>query len=392
MPEVQRKGIHPGEMMGSEMANVASCPGTWNYLSLFSGVAGLDLGVGLAFPRARVVGYIERDVYAASCLVARMEDAGLDRAPIFDDVRAFDARAWRGLVDGVVAGWPCPPVSVAGKRKGAEDDRWMWPEIVRILRETDARWFLGENVGGLLSINHGREFGEVLRDLAGLGFDADWCTLRASDVGAPHERARVFILAHARSGSGRPHQPGPRQERRGVAGRNGEDVAHAIDRGLDQRPDCAERAQAGRSTARESESCGSELADSEGDHGRRRERREEKGAGPEGLGRRGSSGGRRGVGDPDEPGREGRSLRGSGCPDELPPWPPSPSDLDSWERVLKSHPHLAPAVEPGFRGFTHGISLVVDESRADQLRCLGNAVVPLCAAAAFRILAGRMED
>src|SRR5690606_32653406 len=82
-------------------------------LSLCSGAGGLDLGLAIAIPGYRAVGHVERGTYAAAILVARMEDAALDQAPVWDDIASFDGRPWRGAVDIVTAGYPCQPFSVA---------------------------------------------------------------------------------------------------------------------------------------------------------------------------------------------------------------------------------------------------------------------------------------
>lgn len=92
-------------------------------LSLCSGAGGLDLGLHLALSGYRTVGHVERDAYAAAILVARMEDAALDCAPVWDDVATFDGRPWRGAVDIVTAGYPCQPFSVAGTRPAYQLDK-----------------------------------------------------------------------------------------------------------------------------------------------------------------------------------------------------------------------------------------------------------------------------
>ena len=92
-------------------------------LSLCAGAGGLDLRLAIACPRYRTVGYVERDAFAASIIVARMEDAALDHAPLWDDIASFDGRPWRGAVDIVTAGYPCQPFSVAGRRRGAAERR-----------------------------------------------------------------------------------------------------------------------------------------------------------------------------------------------------------------------------------------------------------------------------
>lgn len=165
-------------------------------LSLFSGIGGLDLGVRGAFPDSRVVCYVEREAYCCAILGARISEGALDEAPIFvGDAREFPAHEWRGSVDTVAAGFPCTTVSTAGKRRGSDDKRWLWPEVARVLRETEAEWCLVENVPGLFTVHSGREFGTILADLAGMGYDVEWGRVSAADVGAPHLRERIFILA-----------------------------------------------------------------------------------------------------------------------------------------------------------------------------------------------------
>jgi len=166
--------------------------GRVNGLALFAGYGGLELGADAAFGGGvRTVCYVEREAYAASTLVARMEESSLDQAPIWDDVTTFDGKPWRGVVDLVTAGFPCQPFSAAGKKRGTDDERWLWDDIERILREVQPRWFVGENVPGLVRL--GLE--AVLRSLASLGYDVVWGAFQAGQVGASHKRERVFILA-----------------------------------------------------------------------------------------------------------------------------------------------------------------------------------------------------
>ncbi len=128
-----------------------------------------------------------------------------------DDVRTFPpgpAADWR--VDVICGGFPCQPVSYAGHRLGADDDRWLWPEFARILRVLRPRYAVLENNPGLLSVDGGRLFGGILADLAALGFDAEWQSIRASDFALPHRRQRVIVVAYPKSVHGRErlgHQP-----------------------------------------------------------------------------------------------------------------------------------------------------------------------------------------
>jgi DNA (cytosine-5)-methyltransferase 1 len=103
-------------------------------------------------------------------------------------------------VDLVCGGFPCQPHSLAGRRKGSQDERDLWPEFARIIRELRPRWVLAENVPGLLSIDAGRFFGGILRDLAACGYDAEWDCLPASAFGAPHRRDRIWLVAYAECG------------------------------------------------------------------------------------------------------------------------------------------------------------------------------------------------
>uniref|UniRef100_UPI003AE09156 DNA cytosine methyltransferase n=1 Tax=Paracoccus sp. T5 TaxID=3402161 RepID=UPI003AE09156 len=135
-------------------------------LSLCSGAGGIDLGLTIALPGYRTVGHVERETYAAAILVARMEDAALDHAPVWDDVASFDGRPWRGAVDIVTAGYPCQPFSVAGKRRGAEDPRHLWPHVARIIGEVEPPFVFLENVAHHLRLG----FPEVAAGLVSMGY------------------------------------------------------------------------------------------------------------------------------------------------------------------------------------------------------------------------------
>jgi len=144
------------------------------------------------------VGYVELNAHCRRVIFQRIRDGMFDPAPIWGDVRSFVddgwARALRGSVEVVTAGFPCQPFSVAGKRKAVDDERNMWPATADVLRQVRPRWALLENVPGLLAASHGY-FGTVLGDLAEIGYDAEWTVLGAKDAGAPHKRDRLWILA-----------------------------------------------------------------------------------------------------------------------------------------------------------------------------------------------------
>ena len=170
-------------------------------LSLFTGGGGGVLATHHLLGW-RTVGYVEWEEYAQRIIAARIKDGLLDAAPIYGDIRAFNrcgyAAAYTGMVDVITAGFPCQPFSVAGKQHGADDERNMWPATIATIRLVRPRYCLLENVPGLISNGY---FATVLGDLAACGFNARWRVLSAAELGAPHKRDRLWIVAYQRNGS-----------------------------------------------------------------------------------------------------------------------------------------------------------------------------------------------
>ncbi|HCF3885673.1 TPA: DNA cytosine methyltransferase [Pseudomonas aeruginosa] len=163
-----------------------------NELALFAGAGGGILGGHLL--GWRTVCAVELEPYAASVLVARQNDGILPPFPIWDDVRTFDGRPWRGLVDVVSGGFPCQDISAAGNGAGIDGERsGLWREMARIVGEVRPRFVFVENSPLLVR----RGLAVVLGDLTELGYDARWCVMGAADVGAPHKRDRIWIVANA---------------------------------------------------------------------------------------------------------------------------------------------------------------------------------------------------
>lgn len=162
-------------------------------ISLCAGVGGIDLGLHIAEPGYRTVCHVERNSFAAATLVARMADASLAPAVVWDDLRSFDGRPWRGRVHIITAGYPCQPFSLAGQRRGQDDPRHLWPSVARIVSEVAPEWCFFENVPGHLSLG----LKDVARDLQDMGYRVAACVLAAAEVGGSHLRERLFILAHA---------------------------------------------------------------------------------------------------------------------------------------------------------------------------------------------------
>jgi DNA (cytosine-5)-methyltransferase 1 len=165
-----------------------------NELALFAGAGGGILGGHLL--GWRTVCAVEWEPYAACVLAARQNDGVLPPFPIWDDVQTFDGRPWRGIVDVISGGFPCQDISAAGKGAGIDGERsGMWREMARIIHEVRPRFVFVENSPMLTS----RGLGVVLGDLASMGFDAKWGVLGAADVGAPHQRDRIWIKARQRN-------------------------------------------------------------------------------------------------------------------------------------------------------------------------------------------------
>ena len=161
-----------------------------NELALFAGAGGGILGGHLL--GWRTVCAVEWEQYPASVLCARQNDGLLPPFPIWDDVQTFDGRPWRGIVDVISGGFPCTDISAAGKGAGIDGEAsGMWREMARIIHEVRPRYVFVENSPMLTS----RGLGRVLGDLASMGFDARWGVLGAADVGAKHQRDRIWIVA-----------------------------------------------------------------------------------------------------------------------------------------------------------------------------------------------------
>jgi DNA (cytosine-5)-methyltransferase 1 len=478
--------------------------------SFCSGVGWLDEGVGAGLEyfglRHRTALLCEWEGYAAATLLARMEDASMEPAPIWcGDLGDIDFSPFRGMVDILVGGFPCQPFSTAGLRHGHADERNLWPAIIRAIQQLGPSIVFLENVPGILStrtIHHrpdllahfaaldaaieseaspkrrwlgrshrDRFYRRLLREcgvsafvyvkasLEALGLTVeDPLFVTAESVGASHRRERVFIMAHAERGGGWINQQKWGSDRRTIIGRDGKAVddsrgaaggrdAGTIpgtkaegdrERRVDGRgserseftsADLAEPASRGQRELRkspggdgQSDGCDEVLGNAEHGSTRNRDTPEE---GSEKVARRGrllgpsDAGGvlanarcQRGsciigrkrrtkqskpenqnseaMANADESGLQG-GLRGTShaqCATTQRSGqgffaPPPGAD---WGSIPEA---LWPAIEPGFRVLVDGEPMVLDESRADQLRCAGNGCVALQAAVAFVELARR---
>ena len=274
-------------------------------LSLCTGYGGIERGIALTGQTLRTLAHVEIEAFAAANMVAKMEEGELDPCPIWTDLKTLPLAPFRGVVDLLTGGYPCQPFSLAGKRLGKEDPRHLWPHILKIIDGIVPRMCFFENVEG--HVNNGLQ--QVLADLEARGYSCSWGIFSAEEVGAPHRRKRLFILADT--------------ENNGRKGRKGE-------------PQATEQArlQVGP-PMRESEGCPEPLAntDSQGLNGHRL------------------------------PSRQKQAF----------PMPPGENQYD-WESPRTI---VKPEVGRKFDGAGN---------RIDELRLLGNGVVPQTAALAWKVL------
>ena len=157
------------------------------HLDLFSGIGGFALAARWA--GFETIQFVEYEPYARKVLAKNFPDV-----PIAGDIFGFDATKYMG-VGLLTGGFPCQPFSVAGKQLGKEDDRAIWPQMLRVIREARPTWIIGENVSGIISM----ELDNVLSDLEGEGYTTQTVIVPACAKDARHRRDRVWILAHADS-------------------------------------------------------------------------------------------------------------------------------------------------------------------------------------------------
>jgi DNA (cytosine-5)-methyltransferase 1 len=173
------------------------------HIDIFSGIGGFAVAASWAGYTSRV--FCEQDAYCTKVLKRHWPDV-----PVIRDIRDFDGSKWRGsrLLTG---GFPCQPFSICGEHRGKEDDRYLWPEMLRVIEEARPAWVVAENVTGIITV----ALDEVLSQLASLRYSCGVCVLPACAVNAPHRRDRVWIIAADTSGK--------RLQGSEEAGDNGED-------------------------------------------------------------------------------------------------------------------------------------------------------------------------
>ncbi len=158
-----------------------------NVLDLFSGIGGFSLGLE-ATGKFKTIAFCEKDKFCQKVLQKHWQGT-----TIYEDIRDIDGTKIKA--DVITGGFPCQPFSTAGKRKGTEDDRYLFPEMFRIIKETQARWVIGENVQGIVNMSEGKVLQGIHNDLEAIGYEVQTFIIPASSQGAWHKRNRVWIVA-----------------------------------------------------------------------------------------------------------------------------------------------------------------------------------------------------
>lgn len=160
-------------------------------LSFCPGIRGIERGLERIFQSVRVAAFLEIETFIVENLLAAMEEGLVAPAPIWSNLKTFNPHPFRGCIDGIIGGYPCQGFSVAGLRKGQDDPRHLWPFIRRHIEVIQPRWCYFENVAGHLTLG----FDVVKRELEEMGYHVEAGIYTAEEVGAPHRRERLFILA-----------------------------------------------------------------------------------------------------------------------------------------------------------------------------------------------------
>ena len=302
-------------------------------ISFCSGYGGLERGISLAGFEHRVIAYVEIEAFCCENLATKMENEQLDAAPIWTNLKTFPAHVFRDKVSLFTGGYPCQPFSAAGERKGTDDPRHLWPYIKEHIRTIRPLRVFFENVEGHISLG----LREVISDLESLGYRTAFGIFSAREVGAPHQRKRVYIMGDSESGR---------------LSRWTKDSEREGSKNLGERSDQDLRCQSQRS--------GQALADAvdEGSQGSSQCRPDTREAETGTQSAHGDFGCLLGV---------SRNI-----------WPSRPGqDQHSWEASRTLEPRLGRAID--------GAS-----DRVDRVRALGNGVVPQTAAKAWRILGEKL--
>jgi len=319
-------------------------------IAFCAGYGGIERGLDLAGIEHRVIAYVEIEAFAIANLVQKMEAGQLPPAPIYTDIKTFPAHLFRGKVSILTGGYPCQPFSAAGKRLGEDDPRHLWPHIRRHIESIrPARCFF-ENVEGHISLG----LSSVISDLEEDCYRATWGIFSAREVGAPHQRKRVYILAESNDDR---HKQNPQRDAKesGVQGEYWAEVCRGM-------PDRASNESTAELAYRHSQR---ELQP----QGREQNERGRAGDSGEELGDSSSTRSSTWLSRPERSDKERHSEVANNS-----------SDRSGWRQVGMPWP-----TEPGLGRVVDGCA-----DRVDRIRLLGNGVVPQTAAKAWTVLSERL--
>ena len=307
-------------------------------LDLFSGIGGFSLGLEMT-GHYQTIAFCEQNAFCQKILAKHWPGV-----PIHDDIKRLSATDIVEPVDIITAGFPCQPASLAGRRRGTSDDRWLWPELLRVVQLIKPTWCLLENVYGLITLEQGMVFESLLLDLENEGYEIQTFVIPACAVDAPHRRDRVWIVAYADSNRLRiqPGRSGRESWQKEIFPKsNGEERTTPDAKGIGCRERGAWRSDTG--SKRESEQALQTVANTPS----------------QGWYTEGSTGKEVPKPEPEQ--------RPTGCSRIVPNANSQQTGWtsESWGECSRWEP------EPGVGRVAHGIS-----RRVDRLRALGNAVVP----------------
>lgn len=389
-------------------------PKELTHISLCAGYGGIDLGLKRAIKHVRTICFSEIEAFAIANLVSKMEQGYLDAAPIWTDLKTLPWESFKGKVDILSGGFPCQPFSAAGRRAGDSDPRHLWPYIVRGIQQLgNPPIVFFENVEGIISSKlKGEGWSDpqgtpvllhILRELERLGYYATASIFSASEVGAPHQRKRVFILGVSTDLNSTGWDlvseliKTAQAERAKIISANSEfklstskdpfqfTDAWPAGRGAHQyfwEPPRVTPKSEGRKKAKLSVS---ELGDSNSSRSSE-DQRESFEQGANGVEQRSYVAPTSELGDSNNEGLQGCNLDEANTPDER--WDRE-SELDSNSSIDDCS--VSRSTQPSLGGEHHGSSDWLDyaklctsvDSRTDELRLLGNGVVPATAERAF---------
>ena len=408
---------------------------TITHLSLCSGYSGIGLGLKRVLPNLREIAHVEIEAFAVANLVSKMEAEQIPSAPIFTNVKTFPYERFSGCVDILSGGFPCQPFSQAGARRGVEDPRHLYPYISKGIKECRPRIVFLENVEGIISSK--TEDGEsvlkyVLSDLESMGYRATAGVFSASEVGAPHQRKRVFIMGYSEC-MRESQSEGSKQDERGWSEYTSKELGHSQYDGhttstksrevsgsqeerrmqeLEGRSDELGHTERVRQSQTEKTNERKECESYDGrgirnvsrttdntivadtDNSRRYEDRQPSELRTEGTEQSPRDSGRTNEreGNKELPNTDCQGLEGDIQNSHSEGWEESNGQLASGGR-FPARPNECqyeweqPRTKPRLGRATNGST-----SRVDRLRLLGNGVVPATAARAFKVLIGRLID